>query len=79
MPPVPNVALASPGRVQPWPTSDACWSPAMPQMGGAPASAARLAHHPDESTMVGSTLAGMRSASSMVSSQSEPSPVQQAR
>ena len=36
MPPVPKVALASPGRVQPWPTSEACWSPAMPQIGGAP-------------------------------------------
>ena len=23
-------------RVQPWPTSEACWSPAMPQMRGAP-------------------------------------------
>ena len=27
MPPVPNVILASPRRTQPWPTSDACWSP----------------------------------------------------
>ena len=27
MPPVPNVILASPGRTQPCPTSDACWSP----------------------------------------------------
>ena len=42
MPPVPNVILASPGRVQPWPTSDACWSPAMPAIGGAPGSGGGL-------------------------------------
>src|SRR3712207_6999654 len=31
MPPVPNVILAMPGRTQLWPTSEACWSPAMPR------------------------------------------------
>ena len=33
MPPVPKVALARPGRVQPWPTSEACWSPGDPADG----------------------------------------------
>ena len=51
MPPVPKVALARPGRVQPWPTSEACWSPAMPQMGGAPGRAVAAPMAPDESTM----------------------------
>ena len=36
MPPVPKVALARPARVQPWPMSEACWSPAIPAIGGAP-------------------------------------------
>ena len=36
MPPVPKVALACPGRVHPWPMREACWSPAMPAMGGRP-------------------------------------------
>jgi hypothetical protein len=36
MPPVPKVALACPGRVHPWPMSEACWSPAIPAMSGRP-------------------------------------------
>ena len=43
IPPVPNVILASPGRTQPWPTSDACWSPTSAAIGGAPGSARRRA------------------------------------
>ena len=43
MPPVPNVILAGPGRTQPWPMSDACWSPAMPAIGGAPGERGGLA------------------------------------
>ncbi len=61
MPPVPKVALASPGKVAPWPTSEACWSPAMPQMGGAPGSAVAAPRAPEESTIVGSMAAGIRS------------------
>ena len=53
IPPVPKVALARPGRVQPWPTREACWSPAMPQMGGAPGSAVAAPTAPDESTTAG--------------------------
>ena len=34
IPPVPNVIFAMPGRTQPWPTSDACWSPTSDAMGG---------------------------------------------
>ena len=67
-PPVPKVALASPGRVQPWPTREACWSPAMPQMGGAPGSAAATPSAPDESTIVGIIGNGIRSFSSSGSS-----------
>ena len=37
--------LGQPGRTQPWPTSDACWSPASAAMGGAPASARGRAEH----------------------------------
>ena len=56
MPPVPKVILARPGRTQPWPTSDACWSPAMPQIGGAPSSAVASGPWPDDSmTSAGST------------------------
>ena len=63
MPPVPKVALASPGRVQPWPTSDACWSPAIPQIGGAPGRARGLADHPRRvDDRAGSMASGMRSA-----------------
>ena len=40
---MPNVILASPGRTQPWPTSDACWSPSSAAIGGAPGSAVGLA------------------------------------
>ena len=39
MPPVPKVILAWPGREQPCPMSDACWSPAIPAIGGAPSRA----------------------------------------
>ncbi len=36
IPPVPKVIFAGPGTTQPWPMSDACWSPAMPHtIGGA--------------------------------------------
>ena len=35
--PVPKVALARPGRTQPWPTSEACWSPASPRWAERPA------------------------------------------
>ena len=69
MPPVPKVALAAPGVVQPWPTSDACWSPAIPQIGGEPASTDAAPTAPDESTMAGSIDNGMRSRSSTASSQ----------
>ncbi len=48
--PVPNVALASPGRTQPCPINEACWSPAMPQMGGAPGRALASATAPDDVT-----------------------------
>ena len=62
MPPVPNVILARPGRTQPWPTSDACWSPAMPAIGGAPASAVAVADDARSSRRSsGSTDGGMRS------------------
>ncbi len=70
MPPVPKVALAIPGRVQPCPTSEACWSPAMPQMGGLPGSAVAAPTAPEESTIFGSTAAGSRSRLSRSSSQS---------
>ena len=43
IPPVPNVILARPGRTQPCPISDACWSPAMPAIGGAPGERGRVA------------------------------------
>src|SRR6516162_3601583 len=59
MPPLPNVALASPGSVQPWPTSDACWSPAIPQIGGAPGSAVAVPTAPDESTIAGMRISGI--------------------
>ena len=68
MPPVPKVALASPGRVQPCPTRDACWSPAIPQMGGAPGSAAALPSAPEESTTAGIIGNGIRNFSSNGSS-----------
>ncbi len=60
MPPVPKVILAGPGATQPWPSSDACWSPAMPAMGGAPGRAVAGPSTPVESTMVGSIERGMR-------------------
>ncbi len=74
MPPVPNVTLANPGRVQPWPTSDACWSPAIPAMGGAPGSALAGPTTPLESTTVGRTPRGMRKASRIVSFHAAASP-----
>ena len=61
MPPVPNVAFASPGRVQPCPTSEACWSPAIPQMGGDPGRAVACPTVPEESTINGSMGDGIRS------------------
>ena len=78
IPPVPKVALASPGRVQPCPTSEACWSPAMPQMAGAPGQRARpRPPGPTSRRWRGRTDRGMRSASSMASSQSAPSAAEQ--
>ena len=53
IPPVPNVILARPGRTQPCPISDACWSPAIPAIGGAPGSAVASPTMPVESTMAG--------------------------
>ena len=38
-PPVPKVSLPCPGSTQPWPASEACWSPTIAQIGGAPRSA----------------------------------------
>ncbi len=73
MPPVPKVALARPGRVHPWPTSDACWSPAIPAMGGRPGSSTASPATPVESTMVGSMEAGIRSSSKTAASHAEPS------
>ena len=73
MPPVPKVAFASPGRVQPCPTSDACWSPAMPHTTGDPVNAVAAPTAPDESTMAGSTVGGMRRASRMAWSHPDPS------
>ena len=63
IPPVPNVILASPQCTHPCPRSDACWSPAIPAIGGAPGRAVASPTTPDESTMVGSIDAGMRSGS----------------
>ena len=74
MPPVPKVILAWPGREQPWPMSDACWSPAIPAIGGAPSRAVAGAMTPDESTTVGRTASGMRRASSTLVDQPWPSP-----
>ena len=73
MPPVPSVSLAAPGTTQPWPRSDACWSPARPPIGGAPGRAVAGATTPAESTMAGSTWGGIRNASSTDSSQPDPS------
>ena len=73
MPPVPNVILASPGRTQPWPTRDACWSPASAAIGGEPSSAVAVPSTPVVSTTRGSAARLMRSASSRLSSQSDPS------
>ncbi len=70
IPPVPKVALARPGSVQPWPTSEACWSPAIPQIGGAPGSAVAAPTGPDESTTAGIIGRGIRSFWSSASSQS---------
>ena len=75
IPPVPNVIFAGPGATQPRPMSEACWSPAMPRIIGAPSSAVAGARSPVESTMVGSIDPGMPSRSSNASSQPRPSPV----
>ena len=75
MPPVPKVILARPGRTQPWPTSDACWSPAMPQIGGAPSSAVASGPWPDDSMTSGRLASGMRSASSSSVLHARPSEV----
>ena len=61
MPPVPKVALANPGSVAPCPTREACWSPAIPQIGGAPGSVVAAPTAPEESTITGSMAEGMRS------------------
>src|SRR3954447_4272999 len=53
--------------------SDACWSPAIPAMGGEPDNATASPTTPDESTTLGSTDAGMRKASSVGWYQPEPS------
>ena len=64
MPPVPKVIFARPGRMQPWPTSDACWSPAMPAIGGAPGEPVASPTTPVESTTRAAPTRGMLSASS---------------
>ena len=69
MPPVPKVILAGPGATQPWPTSDACWSPTMPQITGAPGRAVASPMGPLESTRVGMAARGIRSFSSTAWSQ----------
>ena len=53
IPPVPKVILARPGRTQPCPMSEACWSPTSAAIGGAPASAVASPTRPLESTSVG--------------------------
>lgn len=63
MPPVPKVILAEPGRTQPCPISDACWSPAIPHTIGAPGRAVASPIGPDESTMRGRIDAGIRNRS----------------
>ena len=73
MPPVPKVIFAGPGRTQPWPTSDACWSPTSAAIGGAPGSAVAGPTIPLVSTSVGSIRDGIRSASSAPGCQPEPS------
>jgi hypothetical protein len=55
--------------------SDACWSPAMPAIGGEPGSARASPTMPVESTTDGSMAGGIRSASSTSLAQSLPSPV----
>ena len=62
MPPVPKVALASPGRVHDWPTSEACWSPTSAAR-GSPPSAETSPRSPEESTMAGSHAGSMPSRS----------------
>ena len=74
MPPVPKVALARPAVVQLWPMREACWSPAIPAIGGAPASVDAWPTMPEESTIPGRTAAGMRRADSRCSLQPSPSP-----
>ena len=57
-----------PGRTQPWPMSEDCWSPATPQIGGAPASAVASPITPVESTIRGIIDSGIRRRSSTRSS-----------
>ena len=78
IPPVPSVSFVAPGTTQPWPRSDACWSPARPPIGGAPGRAVASATTPAESTIAGSTSGGIRSASSTAGSQPDPSASEQA-
>ncbi len=69
--PVPYVFLAMPGSKQAWPKSAACWSPAIPAIGieCAPSVATGASGPSDDGTTCGSTARGMRSRSSMKSSQ----------
>ena len=73
IPPVPNVIFARPRTTQFWPTSDACWSPRMPAIGGAPGRTVASPQMPTESTTVGKAERGTANASSTSSFQSDPS------
>ena len=53
MPPVPNVIFVLPGVMQPWPTSEPCWSPIKLAIGGAPGNAVAEPTTPEERTIVG--------------------------
>ena len=53
MPPLPKVIFARPGRTQPCPISDACWSPSSAAIGGDPGRAVASPHTPTESTTRG--------------------------
>ena len=73
IPPVPNVIFARPGRTQPCPTNEACWSPASAAIGGEPGSADAAPITPDESTSEGRIDMGMPSSSHTRSFQPDPS------
>ena len=64
IPPVPKVILVRPGRTQPCPISEPCWSPTSAAIGGAPSSAEASPMAPLESTIVGRHERGMRRVSS---------------